>query len=142
MHRLANVNFAESSFVRTTFAATIPHDTPYEAIFDPMFWSNMARKMKIGDKIEVFAEDGSYYAELIVIAYAPQWVKVKETLPKVSLVDDIEAPEEVSGYEVKWRGPNGRWAVIKLPSTVLFANGQTKEDAENWLKEHKKTILS
>lgn len=141
MHRLTNSNFGEASFMRNVFAANIPNDTPYEAIFDPFFWCAIAPKVSIGSKIEIFAENGSYYAEAIVIAASTQWVKVKEILKIVLNDEEKDFKQEDESFVIKWAGPHAKWRVLKKDGNIVLKDGaKTEEEANQWLKEYKKSM--
>lgn len=142
-HRLINSNFKESGQFQAEYTAIISSDTPFSEVENPMFWTNIAKKLRQGDIIRILAEDISYYAEAIVVSVSPQWAKIKFIREKVDLVEEKsdDLPDVYNGYEVKWRGPNGGFSVIKKPdNTVLFEKAQTKEDAQRWLDNHIKTI--
>lgn len=139
MHRITNSCFGSADSAHVTHSATLTHETPYEAIFDPFFWSTVAKKIRIGDKIEIFAEDGTYYAEVIVVSCTAQWVKIKTIIEKVNLVDNSEEPKEESGFEIKWRGPHKKFSVMK-DKVVLQDGIDDKDTAISWLAEHKKIM--
>lgn len=143
MYRLNKSSFGVAEFSRQIFLAVIHPETPFEAIFDPFFWTNVAKNINIGDKIEVLAEDNTYYAELIVTNCSPQWVKVKLLLDKVSLCDDGTAEPDGPevGFDVRWRGPKVKWGVVKKEGNiVLQENLSTRDDAQRWLNEYLKSM--
>ncbi len=53
------------------------------------------------DRVEVMPEDGSYYAELIVLSCDKLWAKMA-VVQYVQLAEAETATDD--GYEVKWRG--------------------------------------
>src|SRR5262245_5047790 len=102
-------NFFDAANRRNVHAITPPLNTPYEALFKPEFWANVARKIRPGDLIEVTAEDGTYFAQLYVLATAEQSVAVAE-LSKVQL-QTVELSDGSEDFTVFWGGPIIKFAV-------------------------------
>lgn len=98
---------------------------------------DVSAKLKPGDRIEVRAEDGSYFAELIVQDAGRLYAKVAK-LMHVDL-ESVEVREESmkSGeYEVKWQGPQLKWCVLRGKDRLK--DGMTKGEAASWMAEHMK----
>ncbi len=87
-------------------------------LIDPDFWVHLAHKLALNDRLEVMAADGSFEAELRVVAIDPRrlWAKTRmirycgaegvdwpSALPFTS--EDIPADEQFpDGYKIKFRG--------------------------------------
>lgn len=127
------LHFAENR--RNIFTVTPEAGTPYEAVLKEGYWAHVSAKLRPTDRIEVLAEDGSYFAELIVLDAGRLYAKVAE-LRKVSL-DPIEVKESdltVDGLEAKWRGPQLKWCVMR--GKDCLKDGMDKATAVHWMKNH------
>ncbi|MPZ31198.1 MAG: hypothetical protein GEV13_09415 [Rhodospirillales bacterium] len=51
---------------RSTFQVVLDPETTFDDILKLDFWVHVARRLKVRDRIEVHAHDGSWYAELVV----------------------------------------------------------------------------
>lgn len=119
-----------------------PEDT-IEDMLDPGYWAHVAPKFKPYDKIEVRAEDGTYYAEFLVLACDRAWAKVHVLSWHLLSSADIaltQAAAASSSFEVRFR-PGPRWHVVrKADKQVMFKDGKTRDEAETWVREYIKTI--
>tara|TARA_R110002126_G_scaffold84211_1_gene204797 strand:- start:554 stop:1141 length:588 start_codon:yes stop_codon:yes gene_type:complete len=113
-----------------------------EDLSNPGYWAHMAAQLSPYDHIEVRAEDGAWIANLIVIQADRSWAKVM-LVSKFDLLDREALPSSVEQHKVEWKGPQHRFAVIRLADMVAVRTGfQTKEDGRNWMREHEKVIAS
>lgn len=129
---LSQPNFAPAEFNRTIWHAKIPHYNTLEDIMLPEFWSNIAGQMRVGDRIECYAEDGTYFVELMVTAVAERtptkpanWVKVF-LMRNVPLIEKtkLAVPE---GFTVKFRGPTAKWCVLREPDGDVVVEKQASQ---------------
>lgn len=134
--------FKLAEYVRQVWHITPrPEDGP-DCLSDPGWYAHVSRQMKRGDKIEVEAEDGSWYAEGKVMDTGSFGAKVALTLGPVKLTNDavIEAPDE---FEVKWAGPHAKYRVVRrTDNKVLKDQCQTQEEAATWIKSHRKAMAA
>jgi hypothetical protein len=129
------LHFAENR--RNVFCVTPEHGTPYDAILKDDYWAHVSAKMKPGDRIEVLAEDGSYFAELLVQDAGRLYAKVA-SLRHVKL-DAVEVKEGglvMEGYEVAWKGPQLKWCVLRGKDRLK--EGMDKATAIHWMQSHAK----
>lgn len=125
--RLDVPRFQPSDFARTTYVATVEQGTTLEEVMEPAFWSYVQHQIRPYDKIEVRADDGSFYAELLVIGTARGAVKTA-LLIKTDLNTKIEAKGEL--YECKYKGPHKKWCVIRITDGLMVEEGiELKEEA-------------
>jgi hypothetical protein len=112
-------------------------------LLDPAYWAHVTSKFTPWDHIEARANDGTWWAEYIVLSVDRAFARVA-LLRKVNLTtpDVAMSQSEIpKAYEVKHRGPHSKWSVIRLSDKqVLFENGALREDAEGWLKNHLKAF--
>lgn len=114
-----------------------------EHMLQPAYWAHVAPKLKPWNRIEVHAEDGTYYGELLVLACDRTWARMHVlqwhnlSTQDVSLTEALQAE---AGYEVKFT-PNSRWCVIrKSDRQLMHKDAQTSDDAKTWLREHLKVV--
>lgn len=104
---------------------------PLEAVTAPAYWAHVSKKLAAGHRIEVRAEDGAWWANLIVLASGRMQARVA-VLQHVAL-NDADAPEAPSGFEVKFRGPC-KWSVIReADGAVMVEKLASKGDAQDWM---------
>ncbi len=129
-------------FVRTLWVATVEMGVTREDIKDPGFWSHVASQLRPYDRMEVRCDDGTFFAEYLVIACERTYAKVKE-LSWVSLTskDVAQTQEDREEFSYKYRGPHSMHSIIrKSDNKVMVEHKATKEDAMKWLSEYKQTI--
>jgi len=147
MDKLQPALLRNAEFERTIYTVTPEHGTQFEAMLQPKYWANVAYKFKPGDRIEVTAENGEWYAELMVIACARLWAKVAP-LRFVELTEAAPAGEAAAesdpanDYKVGWGGNSAKWRVTReSDKQVLRDKFQTREEAESWLKDYLKAVV-
>jgi hypothetical protein len=135
--QLNTTRFKGSEYERTVWVVTVEEGVTSDDLERPDFWAHVANRMRPFDRIEVRADDGSYFAELLVIAVDRNWAKVKGLM-------FVQLNEEATGYApgsadhiVKWRGPHRKWSVVrKSDNAVLKEECQTQAEATLWLNGH------
>lgn len=121
----------------TAYAAVLPHDQSLDDALNPEYWANVAATLRQHDTIRIIPEDGSYFAELLVLDAARGYAKVK-ILRHVLLdepVGDAEAP--LIDLFVKWDGPHNKFTVIRKSDGEKLKTGFVeKTSAQRWLDDH------
>jgi hypothetical protein len=135
--KLAPPRLRGAEYERTVHVVTIEPNTK-DHITDPGFWSLVSTKFKPMDKIEVRSDDGTFYAEGLILACDRSWAKVY-ILHEHNLTTPDVAQTEADQYEVKFRGPHHKWSVLR-GSDVIMSEMPDKESALKWLAEHKKVV--
>ena len=138
--KLSPAGLAQAEYGRTTWAITSAFGVSKSDIEDPAYWAHVAAKMRPRDKIEVLAEDGSFYAEYLVTSCDKTWAKVAEIkfmdLTKVAVVTNEQAEIINAGYDVTWGGPK-KWRVIRKSDRATLVEGlHSKDDGHKWLTVH------
>lgn len=133
----------QAEYERTVYVVTVEMGTTKEDLENPGFWAHFAAKFRPWDRLEVRCDDGSFYAEYLVLACDRVWAKVKE-LSYVSLTtSDISQTQAAlqDGLEVKYRGPHLKHGVVRKTDGAILKEGmQTKQEAEQWLAEYRQKI--
>lgn len=122
---------------------TVERGTILEDVLDTDYWKHIAVKLRPHDTIEVLAEDGSWYARLLVINADRLWARVFK-LEYHDLTNSHEGMPKTQEeeYDITWTSM-GKYALIKkggqgLPS--LKDGFQTKLEALTWLDGHLRTL--
>lgn len=150
MEKLQTTRLRNAEFERAIYTATPEHGTKFEDMLVPKYWANVAHKFKPGDRVEITAENGEWFAELMVAAAARLWAKMA-VLRYVELVDAAApahgpeaTPEEAdpaNDYDIKWAGNTAKWRIVrKADKEPLHQGFQTKEQAQSWLADYLKAV--
>lgn len=118
------------------------HGTPFDALLDPAYWAHVSMKFRPCDLIEVHAEDGSYYARLLVRDAGKLYAKVaKLEYVELDKVEVLQAAGKIlDGHEVKWRGPLHKWCVVR--GADVLKDGMSKAEAEDFLRSYSRTVAA
>ena len=143
--------FQQAEMVRETWAITVEQGTSRSDILNPGFWSHVAYKLRPYARIEVRCDDGSIFADLIVLNAERTWARVHVmswhdlTTRDVSLsqVDEKEHDSAskipAPAHQVEWKGPHKKWSVIRVADSAYVHEGDaSRQDAELWLREHER----
>lgn len=143
--KLAPLRLQLAEYARQLWTVTLEAGTDPAVLDQPAFWSLVAARFSPYDKIEVRADDGSYYAEYIILGCDRTWAKLqmlfKAQEPSTDVVTIAAAMQQAPApdYLVKWRGPLKKWSVIRVADQMMVCEGQqTRIMAENWLANHRK----
>lgn len=129
------------SRIRWWFA--VPEEgTPYEALFDPVYWDVHGFKFAHGDFIRVMPDEGHYTADLMVVGTGTGGVRVAEYFKKV-WADSATASSEplISQYRVKYAGPHHKWRVERIADNhVEQAHFENETAANQWLADNLRAL--
>lgn len=130
----------QGEYERTVWVATVEQGTSRENLKDPSFWAHIANKFRPWDKLEVRADDGTFYAEFLILACDRTWARVFE-LNYQSLTSTDISLTQADAYELRWRGPHLKWGVIRTAdNAVVKESCQTKDEAKLWMEGHIQTV--
>jgi hypothetical protein len=127
----------DAGYDRNIWQVSVAKDISFEAVQQPDFWAHVARQLKPCDRIEVLAEDMSWFAELLVMDADRLWAKTA-VLRFVELAGkEVPAAVASSGFRVEYKGPNKKHVVIRESDNQIVQEGiALKADAERWISEH------
>jgi hypothetical protein len=130
--------FSSAEYVRTVYCATIPALVEIDDLVSPEFWAHIASKLRPWDRIEAIAENGSYFAELLVLsATATDAQVVILNKRKIDFVQKGEA-DLLRDYEVS-HTPATNWRVVRKTDRRTMKDGlSNRHDAVNWVATHKR----
>lgn len=125
--------------VRHEWSIMVPPGTTIKDVLRPGFWTHHSPRLSPWDKIEVRTEDGTWYAELLVMATDRSWARVHKLAYHSLTTADVsqsQASEEeiglaLEGLKVVHRGRDYKWSVVRREdNAVLREKLTTKHDAE------------
>jgi hypothetical protein len=132
--------FKEASVARNVWAVVPEDGTPFESLLDPAYWAHVGERLRPTDRIEVFAEDGSYFAELMVRSAGRLFAHV-EALRKHDFVPVAVSPSKK--YEVEYKGPHLKHAVVRVADKSVMQSGfDTTEAALAWLSLNARSLAA
>lgn len=140
--KITQDRFKLAETVRMTHVIAPHQGTKVEDLTDPAYWAHVSAKMHAGDHIEAVAEDGTWFAELLVVRAERNWAKVA-LLRKVDLVaTSVEVnPADFEEHYVKWGGVTTKFRVHRKKDKEVLRDGfDSAELANAWLAEHRKTL--
>jgi len=131
---------------RNQWSVVAPMGVTPERALEVDYWVHCVNRIKEGDVVEMFAIDGSWYAQYVVDKVTPtigirMWqvlladrrVVASEAAPAALAAEDRGAE---SDYEVAFGGAH-RWRVVRISDKAVVHKGEASEgDARTWLKEY------
>lgn len=135
-------NVVATEYARNSFLVVPEYGTKLEEMFREEYWAMASHMLKCTDHIEVMAEDGSWYAEFIVLNSRQGWVKVGLINHKEFGGEAVE-PVNMDAYTVVWRGPKRKWSIErKSDNQIMKENFEDKTDAMAWIVGNKRAIAA
>jgi hypothetical protein len=132
---LDGARMRECEFERTVWVITAHENTKPEDLLRLEYWTNVAEKLKPYDKIEARADDGTWYAEYLVVESERLWSRVC-LLNKVDL-DEAPKSDEArpeAEFRVEWKGPAHKWSVIRSSDSAMVKEGLgSRTEANAWV---------
>lgn len=133
--------FQAAEYARTYYVYTVEAGTPYEALFDPAYWAHICSEkgLRPYDVIEVRADEGLYFAQLLVL----QADRLSARMAELFYVDltktkASEGKINPASVRVKYAGPHHKYRVERLSDNAVLAHGFADETAARaWLVENK-----
>lgn len=137
--KLDTARFKPTDYEVTDFSVTVPFGVEIEDVLTPEYFGNVAPRLTPYSKIRVRTDDGSWYAELLVLSVGRVWAKTFPLIYEKLTTSDVEITESDRSdkYKVMFRGPHLKWCVIhKEDGSALREQMDTKREAINWLSEY------
>lgn len=127
----------QAEYAYLMYYVVSPSGVKLKDLQDPAYWCHVAQKFNPGTRIEVDAEDGSFYAKLKV-TYCDRLsahVVVLDYKELSNPIHNIQSDREL--YHIRYNGPTAKWCVVRKADKVLLEKGMnTQDEAEEWLKEY------
>lgn len=131
-----------AEYDRNIWIANAEHGRTPQELLDPAYWSLKSAHFQPYDQIEARAEDGSWVAYYIVTDTSRTWARVVlDRIVKLTTGDVSLSQAQASvKHEVKWKGPQNKYSVIRIADSVDIQHGfKSAEAAHVWLREHERT---
>lgn len=143
MTPIQSSRLSQAEFKRITMFASPEAGTQPEDLLDEDYWKHVRRAVAPGTKIEVFAEDGSFYAELLVLGVTDAGLQVAYLFEPRTFAQSAVADIDFQGHTLRYAGTHRKWVVIrkerKNKAAVLLRDGfANAEDARSYVKEQAK----
>jgi hypothetical protein len=106
-----------ADFARSEYFLAAPPGTTVDDVIDPDFWVHVARRLKVNDRIEIVALDGSFDMEVRITSIDPRglWAHVRPLRVaegRFAVPEASGAYPDKDGYTVEWGGPH-RWRIVR-----------------------------
>lgn len=120
---------------RNVHIVSVPAGVAFDEVAVPSYWAHVAHQIKPKDRLELWAEDRSWFADAIVVKASRLEVHIR----KVAYLDMDAAVETVAarkdGYHVDFGGPVDMYRVIRNGDARIMTLGLTKPEAEQWIAD-------
>lgn len=144
MATLANARFQNAEHARNVWQAISVHGETLADIMNPAYWAHVARFLKPCDRIEIVAEDNSFFAELYVFTATNNAALTGLLRYEVFAENAAGAGITLMGqreYEVSFGGNFHKWRVKRLSDgEPLVSQLPSQKAAEDWLFEYRKSL--
>lgn len=125
---------------RRVLVAVVPYGTTEEQLMNPAFWSMVASQLSINDRIEVYCEAGSYFAELMVRGVGVNSVSVQ--MLRIHVLTEPQMEQREAPLFVRYGGAHSQWQVVrKSDKSVVREHLPTQDVAEREMKDLMKAYL-
>ena len=117
----------------------VPDGVRLDDILKYEYWKQCSKQMSVRDRLKVYSDDNSFYAELLVIANEPGIGS--HVIPTVLVdiaraADGVVLPKEADNYTITNKGFLG-WCVIrKEDNTMISKNNESELDARRELNSY------
>lgn len=127
--------FQQAEHARTVWRVVAEEGTTIEDVLKPQFWAHVAHTMARFDRIEVLADDETWFLDLIIRDCGRGFAKVA-ILAKTEFEASVEKATSIEGFEIAWKGPKRRWSVIREEGRApIKDNFPGKAQALAWVQE-------
>jgi len=133
----------QTEFSRMSWTITLDVGQKMSKLDDPNYWANIALKLRPTHQIYVFSNDGTEYAEYVVLQCSRLYAKVGQVNYKNfdEVADNLE--DEACEYHVVWKGPNRKFEVIRKADDSAVSSGhESREDGITSMHEYLKVLAA
>ena len=124
------------------YAVVLPGDVSLEDALKPEYWAHVGHMLRQHDTVRFIPEDGSYFAEALVLQAGKGFAKLK-LLRHEGLEVEPAPAADIATLEVKWNGPHDKHVVIRKSDDEKLKTGfATKAEAERWMVDHARAMAA
>jgi|GEM_PF-2996301 len=143
--RPGSARMSEANFLHNRWAVTVARGVTREMLLDPRFWTHIGAKLRPWDHVEAYSDDGTFYAEYLVLACDRLWAKLVETKWVALSTQDVSLTQAAMmaqlDFTIQHEGPYLLWTVKrKVDAQRIAEKHQTEELAHTWLRAHLRTV--
>lgn len=140
---ITRVNFGVAESKRTVHAAIVQAGLTIEDIMTTNYFANVIKDITVFDRIEARAEDGKWWAELLVVYCNSGALKLKlingVKIQETKKEDDVQ----LDGHVVKWGNMHTKYRVIRDADKEVIKEGfETKGEAVTWAQQHVRQLAA
>lgn len=139
MYRLEPGRWHQAEFKRRHFYVEAEQGVTLEILQDPSYWANFGREMTPWSIIEVHTDDGTLWAELLVLACGRAWANVhvlRSAHLTIADVEQTQAPSQVT-HKYQWKGQAKMHCIVRSDGEIVHEGSQTKAEAVAWAVANK-----
>jgi hypothetical protein len=143
-----SARWGEAEQMRRLYRHLVPISVSPAQLLEPSYWAPLHKfiaaepRFAVGSMIEAVAEDGSFYALLMIVGGGdPQGVPVAELGGRIlgGLAPAGAAPQG-NGERVEWRGLADRWCVVDATGEVIRTGFDTQSAAGGAMYDHRRDV--
>lgn len=130
----------QAHFTRNVFTLSVENHVLVSDILKPVFWTHIAAQLHKNDRVEVLPENGTWYAEFMVIASSSNWAKVVP-LRIIQLDTEGVSTAALDEYYVKWGTQSTGFRVHRQADKAVMKDEkgkdlkfETAEQANEWIQ--------
>lgn len=131
----------DAAYQRNIWLARPEPGTALNQMLNRAYWTHVAGRFAVRDRIEVVPQDNEYFAELMVVGLDKMGVDVV-TLRHTPLqvAEDLAGIEDLVDYDIKYAGEAARWRAVRKSDGFVAVQGLHGKDAVvAWLRENAPT---
>lgn len=133
-----------AQYARRDWCVNAEEGTTVEDVLKPEFWTHKASELTPYDRIEVRPDNGQWIAELLVLQVSRNWARTHLlVLHDLGPKEDEDSSAAMGGarHDIKWKGPQRKWAVVRLADLQVVMDGfDDKLKARAWMENHETVV--
>lgn len=132
----------DAQYCRTIYVVNVEHGTRLEDMMDPSYWSNVAKRLRQKDRIEVECDDNSFWAEFMVMKAGSNYAEV-QLMRSMSLGEyEFKVNNETDAYVAVFRGNYEKWGVLDRKNNSVCISGlDTEKEAMGWIDDQRRALI-
>lgn len=140
----ARMKLAEQA--RNVWVLTVEEKLTRAQVTHPDFFAQVAASWRPYDRVEVRCDDGTFFAEFLVLEAARTYARVHvlawedlttKDVEQTQSVNKAKARDALKAYRVESKGPHLLWCVIRNSDGAVLRDKETSQKtAQTWLDEY------
>ena len=139
-HRLEHGRWGLAEHRKQHWVIDAEHGVTPAVLQDESYWANLASRMKPWDTLEVRTDDGSLWAEGLVLSCGRNYAKIHLLRVEKLMTRDVEQSQVAqakTSLTFKWmhRGPR-KHSIVRSDGQIMHEGADTKDLAVQWAKDN------